>query len=120
MKLSEMILKMPAWVGRKWFPLLLDLSVDQPLKLPKWSNMLSQLHTGAVHNNLTLLDMEAIRKSVSEKGYIIADMVWEICGLQNCMRDFVGPDLEEDYKLYPVRPYKWYMKRTEKIRGECS
>ena len=60
---AEMIIVAPAWPGRPWFPLLLDLLVDQPLKLPDAENLLYQAHSGRLHNNVKLLNLHAFRLS---------------------------------------------------------
>ena len=60
---GEMILIAPTWTGRPWFPLLLELLVDQPVTLPRQSDLLFQPHTNCKHKNLSLLDLRAWRLS---------------------------------------------------------
>lgn len=60
---AEVILIAPKWERRSWYPLLVDLAVDQPIKLPISQNMLTQPHTKALCTNLNMLNLHAWRLS---------------------------------------------------------
>ena len=60
---TELILIAPAWTNRPWFPLLLQMLVEKPLKLPQVPNLIFQPHTGRVHPNLQFLNLHAWRLS---------------------------------------------------------
>ena len=58
----ELFLVAPAWPNRSWFPDLLELSVDWPLRLPLWPGLLSQ-PGGLFHHNLSWLSLHVWRLS---------------------------------------------------------
>lgn len=58
----ELFLVAPAWPNRSWFADLLELSVDLPLRLPLWADLLSQ-PGGFLHNNLSWLSLHVWRLS---------------------------------------------------------
>ena len=58
----ELFLVAPAWPNRSWFADLLELSVDQPLRLPLRADLLSQ-PGGFLHNNLSWLSLHVWRLS---------------------------------------------------------
>ena len=56
---AKMILVAPTWPSRTWFPLLLQLSVEDPVPLPMIWNLLVQPHSGIHHQNLSVLSLQA-------------------------------------------------------------
>jgi hypothetical protein len=60
---AEIILVAPGWNSRSWYPLLLKMSIVNPIPLPEWENLLSQPQSGAMHQNLSILNLHAWRLS---------------------------------------------------------
>jgi hypothetical protein len=58
-----MILIAPLWTRREWFPLLLDLSVDFPYRLPVMRNLVTQEGGSLLHHNPAELCLVAWRLS---------------------------------------------------------
>ena len=57
----DLILVVPAWPTKPWFPQLLELLVDRPVKLPALQKLLRQ--EGQFHSNILLLNLHAWRLS---------------------------------------------------------
>jgi hypothetical protein len=60
---AEAIVVAPAWPSRPWYPLLLQLSVEDPFPLPVQPDLLVQPVTGLLHHNLHILNLQAWRLS---------------------------------------------------------
>jgi ribonuclease HI len=60
---GEMILVAPTWSTRPWFPMLIQMSVKDPILLPLKRDLLIQEHSGKVHPNLASLMLQAWRLS---------------------------------------------------------
>ena len=56
---AKMILVAPTWLSTTWFPLLLQLSIEDPVPLPMTWNLLLQPHSGIHHQNLSVLNLQA-------------------------------------------------------------
>ena len=59
----ELILIAPCWPQQEWFPDLLHLLIDLPLKLPLWKKLLKQPHLNRFHLNPGMLRLHAWRLS---------------------------------------------------------
>ena len=57
--LCRLILVAPHWANQQWFPLLLELAVDQPLELPLWPRMLRQPQSDVFHQDPAFLRLHA-------------------------------------------------------------
>ena len=55
----KIIMIAPGWPGMSWFWDLVDLSTKLPLRLPLWVNLLTQLFSNRLHNNLAYLNLHA-------------------------------------------------------------
>jgi ribonuclease HI len=60
---GQMILVAPTWSTRPWFPMLLHMSLQDPIPLPLRRDLLVQEHSGKVHPNLASLNLQAWRLS---------------------------------------------------------
>lgn len=49
---SVVLLIAPMWPRQSWYPQILDLLIDIPVKLPLWPDLLSQNHNQNFHQNL--------------------------------------------------------------------
>lgn len=62
---AEIILIAPSWPNRAWYPLLIQMTVEDPLPLEQFLNLLVQPHSSRVHPNLQILGLKAWRLSGS-------------------------------------------------------
>ncbi|XP_078497067.1 uncharacterized protein LOC144753171 [Lissotriton helveticus] len=60
---AQVILVAPDWVRRYWYPELLSMSVDPPVRLPLQEDLLSQQQGTVLHPNLSSLHLHAWRLS---------------------------------------------------------
>ena len=60
---AEVILIAPDWKGHAWYPSLLEMKTEEPIMLHKMKNLLTQAHSGKMHNNLEMLSLHAWRLS---------------------------------------------------------
>jgi len=51
------VLVAPNWAKQSWFPYMLDLLIDWPIKLPTWKRMLKQPGSSIYHPNPEILDL---------------------------------------------------------------
>jgi hypothetical protein len=68
-----MLLIAPLWPKQIWFPELLDLLIDTPVRLPVFSKLLKQPQSDAYHQNPTAYNLHAWRLSsnlCSRKGFL--------------------------------------------------
>lgn len=54
---------LPHWPNRAWFPLLLDLLIDQPVRLPRRHDIIAMPHNGRLHAQIHSLDLHVCRLS---------------------------------------------------------
>ncbi len=59
----KMVLIAPMWPNRSWFPLLLSLVIDRPVKLPLFQDLITMPLSNIPHSNLELLNLHAWRIS---------------------------------------------------------
>ncbi|KAJ1173149.1 hypothetical protein NDU88_004990 [Pleurodeles waltl] len=60
---AQVILVAPDWARRVWYPELLSMSIDPPLRLPLRADLLSQQQGTVLHPNLSNLRLHAWRMS---------------------------------------------------------
>lgn len=60
---ASVILIAPLWRNQEWFPDLLSLLVEKPLKLPAWKKLLRQPYRGHFHLNPEYLSLHAWKLS---------------------------------------------------------
>ena len=60
------ILIAPMWARHSWYPLILELLVDIPIKLPDFPDLLSQNHQQTFHQDPEMLNLVAWKLSNSE------------------------------------------------------
>lgn len=70
---SVVLLIAPMWPRQSWYPQILDLLIDIPVKLPLWPDLLSQNHNRVFHQNLETLNLVAWKLSncgTSQKDFL--------------------------------------------------
>jgi ribonuclease HI len=60
---SEVILIAPTWSTRVWYPLLIKMTIQDPIPLPQWEDLLMQPQSGRMHMDLGSLSLQAWRLS---------------------------------------------------------
>ena len=75
---ATVLLIAPAWPASNWFPDLIDLLIDLPVKLPDWKHLLCQPKSDIFHKNISNLKLH----------------VWKLSGNVWLRRDFL--------KQYPM------------------
>lgn len=48
-KVEQAILVIPHWVSQSWFPLVLSLLIDFPIRIPRHQDQLTLRHNGQIH-----------------------------------------------------------------------
>lgn len=70
---SVVLLIAPMWPRQSWYPQILDLLIDIPVKLPLWPDLLSQNQNQIFHQNLETLNLVAWKLSncgTSQKDFL--------------------------------------------------
>ncbi|XP_062598249.1 uncharacterized protein LOC134259672 [Saccostrea cucullata] len=60
---TVVLLIAPMWPRQSWYPQIIDLLIDVPVKLPLWPDLLSQNHNQIFHQNLETLSLVAWKLS---------------------------------------------------------
>ncbi len=60
-------LVVPRWPNRAWFPLLLQLLIDNPVRLPQTSDLIRMPHNGLLYGQIHSSDLHACRLSANER-----------------------------------------------------
>jgi hypothetical protein len=58
-----MVLIAPAWPRQRWYPELLELLIDYPIKLPDWEKLLKQPRSDLFHQNPAVYHLHAWKLS---------------------------------------------------------
>jgi len=60
---ANVVLVAPGWTARPWYPLLIQMSVEDPVTIPLEPGLLVQTHSGVVHQDPRILNLQAWRLS---------------------------------------------------------
>ena len=89
-----MILIAPRWTRREWFPLLLDLLIDYPLRLPVIQDLVTQQSGTLLHHNPAELQL----------------LAWMISRVNSLQQDFHNRLQKQSWQLGARTPTRLYLR----------